>query len=137
MFTQYMQRCFQFKCYYIHFSKIVIMCFRSFLSLVSMKYCILCTSFIYLKYIYITLYCTVYVFFTTCAIGIVKLRDNCITVVGGMRIIIHVQQWLLNLRRVLAVATRYHELVIYREYEKRLVVISVGQATITDFSHIS
>ena len=48
---------------------------------------------------------------STCAIGISRLRDNCITVVGGMRIIVHVQQWLLNLR-CLGVATRYRKLVI-------------------------
>ena len=30
----------------------------------------------------------------TCAIRISKLRNNYINVVGGMRIIIHVQQWL-------------------------------------------
>ena len=41
----------------------------------------------------------------TCAIGISKLRGNCITVVGVMRIIIQVQQWLLNPRCVWAVAT--------------------------------
>ena len=61
--------------------------------------------YIYFKlYIYITLYCTVYVFLTTRGIEISKLRDSCITVVGGMRIIKHVQQWLLNLRCVLAIA---------------------------------
>ena len=49
-----------------------------------------------------------------------------------MRKIIHVQQWLLNLRCVLAVATRYPELVI----ENMKSVVSVGQAAITDFSHI-
>ena len=66
--------------------------------------------YIFLNYIYyIILHC---ICFFNNAIGIAKLRDNCITVVGGMRIIIHVQQWLVNLRCVLAVATRYRELVI-------------------------
>ena len=65
-----------------------------------------------LKYIYyIILHCICF-FNNLCRCQTVKLRDNCITVVGGMRIIIHVQQWLVNLRCVLAVATRYRELVI-------------------------
>ena len=60
--------------------------------------------YIYLKlYIYyIILHCIcLFLQFGRCQT--VKLRDNCITVVGGMRIIIHVQQWLVNLRCVLAV----------------------------------
>ena len=67
---------------------------------------------------------------TTCAIGISELCDNYITVVGSMLIIIHVHQWLLNLRCALAVATRYCE-VAKEKYEKCLV-ISVEQATITE-----
>ena len=72
-------------------------------------------------------------FLTTCAIGISKLRDNCITVMGGVPIIIHVQQWLLNLPLCLGcsdVIPRACDRECDREYEKRLVVVSVGQVTI-------
>ena len=44
-----------------------------------------------------------------CSWNFLTARCNCITVMGGMRIIIHVQQWLLNLPCVLVVPTRYRE----------------------------
>ena len=46
---------------------------------------------------------------TTCAIEISKLSDNCITVVGSRHIVIHVQQWILNLCCVLAVYIEKNE----------------------------
>ena len=64
----------------------------------------------------------------TCAI---KLHGNCITVEGGMCIIIHVHESPLCLCCGDAIPRTCD-----RDYEKRLVV-SVGQATITQTFHIS